>query len=158
MCFEMTFMCCVIITILAQILLIPLLILRSFSLPSPVVEFCCIYGNYEIIFIFFRIAPNLLHRVADIEHLVIVIATVFDANRWDDSAVSIRTHQTCSETWYSERLCRGHFGGNQELQKLYQSSTFYVKFNLLLWFIISQEYLRSIWSTVKTLILGVKIC
>jgi len=28
-----------------------------------------------------RIAPNLLHRVADIEHLVIVIATVFDANR-----------------------------------------------------------------------------
>ena len=29
----------------------------------------------------FRIAPNLLHRVADIEHLVIVIATVFDVNR-----------------------------------------------------------------------------
>jgi len=28
-----------------------------------------------------RIAPNLLHRVADIEHLVIVIATVFDVNR-----------------------------------------------------------------------------
>jgi len=29
-----------------------------------------------------RIAPNLLHRVADIEHLVIVIATVFnDANK-----------------------------------------------------------------------------
>ena len=30
---------------------------------------------------YFRIAPNLLHRVADIEHLVIVIATVFDVNR-----------------------------------------------------------------------------
>ena len=43
---------------------------------SVVVLELCFY-----IVIFFRIAPNLLHRVADIEHLVIVIATVFDVNR-----------------------------------------------------------------------------
>jgi len=34
----------------------------------------CDFANVNLA----RIAPNLLHRVADIEHLVIVIATVFD--------------------------------------------------------------------------------
>ena len=40
--------------------------------------FLMIFENEKPIFFYSRIAPNLLHRVADIEHLVIVIATVFN--------------------------------------------------------------------------------